>query len=90
MTTMFRNSPDDRVLNRGAISTPASPAKKEESAHADAETRSASMPFSSVILGLSTTARMRRPRIEKRNRATSPTTAIVAAPMDTSSFRLNE
>ena len=68
-TTRLKKSPAASVLNRGAMSTPARPAKSDESAHAKAETRSAAMPFSSVIRGLSTTARIRRPIAVNRNSA---------------------
>ncbi len=55
-TTMrLRKSCADSVLNLGAISTPATPANSDDSAHANAETRSALMPLSSVMRGLSTT-----------------------------------
>ena len=48
----------------GAISTPARPAKKLDSIHENALTRSALMPASAVIRGLSTTARICRPMLE--------------------------
>ncbi len=89
-TTMLRKSPAASELKRGAIRTPASPANSDERAHADAETRLALMPLSSVILGLSTTARMRRPITVKRNRATRHKVARTATAMATSSLRLNE
>ena len=40
-TTRLKKSAAASVLNRGAISTPASPAKSDDSAQANAETRSA-------------------------------------------------
>src|SRR3546814_5733045 len=68
---MLKNSLGARVLKRGAMSTLARPAKSDERAQAKADTRSAAMPFSSVIRGLSTTARIWVPSAEKRNRAAS-------------------
>ena len=78
------------MLNRGAISTPARPANSDDRAQAKADTRSAATPLSSVIRGLSTTARIRRPMALKRKRANSPAVATTAMPMVTSSLRLNE
>ncbi len=78
------------MLKRGAMSTPASPANSEDRAHANADTRSAATPLSSVIRGLSTTARICRPTAVKRNRASSPSVATTAMPIVTSSLRLNE
>ncbi len=46
------------------------------------------MPFSSVIRGLSTTARIRRPMAVYRNRAASATIATTATATATSSSRL--
>ena len=89
-TTMrLKKSPAARVLNRGAMSTPATPANNDDSAQANAETRSAAMPLSSVILELSTTARMRRPMALNLNSAASAIVATAATPMATSSLRLN-
>ena len=48
--------------NSGDSSTPASPAIMLQSIHDAMLTRSASIPASSVMRGLSTTARMRSPR----------------------------
>ena len=61
--------------NSGASSTPARPAKRLDSIQANVLIRSALMPASSVIRGLSTTARIRRPSGDQRNRAVRPTTA---------------
>jgi hypothetical protein len=77
------------LLKRGAINTPAIPANSDDSAQANADTRSAAMPSSSVSRGLSTTARICSPIPVYRNSAPSsamPATAIVIA---TSSSRLN-
>ena len=88
-TTRLKKSPAASVLNRGAISTPAMPANSDDSIQANAETRSALMPLSSVIRPLSTTARIRRPIELKRNSAARESMATTAAPMATSSSRLN-
>ena len=87
-TTMLKNSPDEKELKRGAIRTPARPAKNDDSAQAKADTRSAEMPLSSVIRGLSTTARMRSPTADHLNSAPSESMARTAAVMATSSSRL--
>ncbi len=89
-TTMSKKRPADRVGKRGAMSTPARPANREDSIHAEMEMRSAARPLSSVMRGLSTTARIRRPTIVKRNRATRPSIAAVATAMAISSSRLKE
>ena len=68
---------------------PAMPANNDDNAHANADTRSAAMPLSSVMRALSTTARMRRPMALNRNSAPSASVAMVATPMATSSSRLN-
>ena len=88
-TTRWKKSGAIRVLNRGAISTPAMPAKKLDSIQATEDTRSASIPANSVIRGLSTTARMARPREVNRNRAPRPSMPTTATPSATSSSRLN-
>ena len=88
-TMMLKYSFGSKVVKRGAMSTPASPAKNDDRAHADADTRSAEMPLSSVIRGLSTTAFILRPTGVSRNRAASPRTATTATTMATSSSRLN-
>ena len=49
--------------NSGARSTPARPANALDSIHENALTRSALMPASSVMRGLSTTARIWRPMV---------------------------
>jgi hypothetical protein len=89
-TTRLKKSAAASWLKRGAMSTPASPAKNDDSAHANAETRSAAIPFSSVIRGLSTTARIRRPIAEYRNSAPRATTATTPTTIWASSSRLNE
>jgi hypothetical protein len=76
------------VLKRGAMSTPASPANNDDRAQAKADTRSAATPLSSVMRGLSTTARMRRPTALNLNRASNPSVATTAMPIVTSSLRL--
>jgi hypothetical protein len=87
-TTRLKKSAATNVLNRGAISTPAMPAKILDSAQAKADTRSARMPASSVMRGLSTTARIASPRAVKRNRAASTSMPSTATPRATSSLRL--
>ncbi len=88
-TTMrLKKSGAARVLKRGAISTPARPANRLDSAHEKADTRSARMPASSVMRWLSTTARMRSPRSVKRNRAARVAMAASATAIPTSSLRL--
>jgi hypothetical protein len=67
--TRWKKSGAMSVLKRGAIRTPAMPANRLESAQAKAEIRSALMPFSSAMRGLSTTARRASPSELKRNRA---------------------
>ena len=67
--TRWKKSGAMRVLKRGAINTPAIPANRLDSAHAKADTRSALIPFNSVIRGLSTTARSANPSELKRNKA---------------------
>ncbi len=89
-TTMLKNSAAAREVKRGAINTPARPAKNDESAQADADTRSAGIPLSSVIRGLSTTARMRRPITVNLKSSASPMVAEIATIIAASSFRLNE
>ena len=59
---------------RGATSTPASPAIMDESIQDAIETRSAFTPLSSASRGLSTTARIRSPRLVYRNNTVRPTT----------------
>jgi hypothetical protein len=88
-TTRLKKSGAARVLKRGAINTPARPAKKLESAQAKADTRSALMPLSSVMRGLSTTARICRPMPVKRNSAARPAIATSATAIATTSSRLN-
>jgi len=63
----------------GAISTPARPANRLDSIHENALTRSALMPISAVMRGLSTTARIRSPMLENRKRSVSTTTEIAVA-----------
>ncbi len=88
-TTMrLKKSPAARVLKRGAMSTPANPANRLDSAQLNADTRSARMPASSVMRGLSTTARMRRPRSVNRNSAASAAVAVSAMAIATNSLRL--
>ena len=77
------------VLSRGAISTPAMPANMLEIAQASAEIRSAGMPASSVIRGLSTTPRIASPAAVSRNRAPSRSIAATATMIWASSSRLN-
>ena len=88
-TTSVKKSVLMRVLNPGAMSTPASPAKVLEIAQASADTRSAGMPASSVIRGLSTTPLMARPTAVNRKRAPSRTIAATATRIWASSSRLN-
>ena len=59
--------------NSGASSTPARPANRLDSIHENVLTRSALIPASSVMRGLSTTARICRPIADHRNSATNPT-----------------
>ena len=67
------------MVKRGAMSTPARPAKNDDSAQAAADTRSAVMPLSSVIRGLSTTARMRRPiRVNLKTLASTITSSGIS------------
>jgi hypothetical protein len=87
-TIRWKKSGAESVWNLGAMSTPAVPAKSEESAHEKADTRSAAMPLSSVRRELSTTERMRSPRAVKRNSSASSTAATSATPIMTSSLRL--
>ena len=61
--------------NSGASSTPARPANRLDSIHENVLTRSALIPASSVMRGLSTTARICRPIADHRNSATNPRTA---------------
>jgi hypothetical protein len=88
-TTRLKKSGAARVLNRGAMSTPASPANRLDSAQLKADTRSARTPVSSVMRGLSTTARICRPMPVHRNRAASASVAVNAMAIATSSSRLN-
>ena len=88
-TTRLKKSGAASVLNRGAISTPARPANSDDSAQAKADTRSAGMPLSSVIRGLSTTARIRRPIAVNLNSAPRANVATTAMAIATSSLRLN-
>ena len=76
------------VLKRGAINTPGETGKQRRQRPREGRPRSASMPFSSVIRGLSTTARILRPSAENLNKAASTTIASTAAPIATSSLRL--
>ena len=70
----------------GARSTPARPANRLDSAHADALVRSARTPASSDIRGLSTTARMRRPiAVERSRNARARTTTTVITVVESSS-----
>ena len=62
--------------NSGARRTPASPANRPDSIQEYDSTRSASTPASSVMRGLSTTARMRRPIVVSRRNAVSRPTAL--------------
>ncbi|CAB4365495.1 unannotated protein [freshwater metagenome] len=87
-TTRLKKSGAARVLNRGAMSTPARPAKVLDKAQLTAETRSERIPFNSVIRGLSTTARICRPIAVKRNSAAKHSMAMTATPMVVSSSRL--
>ena len=64
-----------RVEVMGTSSTPASPANRLESIHEPEDTQSELMPFSSVMRGLCTTARMRSPMRVYRNRAARATAA---------------
>ncbi len=61
--------------NSGASRTPARPANRLESIQATVLMRSALMPASSVMRGLSTVARIRRPSWDQRKRAVSAPTA---------------
>lgn len=61
-TNNVKKSSEFRAANRGASSTPASPARMLDSTQAPPATRDALTLLSSTILGLSTTARMRSPR----------------------------
>ena len=76
--TRPKKSGATRVLNRGAISTPARPAKKLDRAQEKADTLLASTRFSSAMRGLSTTARMRRPSAVNRNSAAMASMAVTA------------
>ena len=78
-----------RVLSRGAISTPAMPANMLEIAHASAEMRSAGIPASSVIRGLSTTPRIARPTAVSRKIPARISMATTATTIWASSSRLN-
>ena len=64
------------------------PANVLDRAQANAETRSALMPLNSVIRGLSTTARMDRPIIVKRNRAANSSVPASATAIMATSSRL--
>ena len=88
-TTRPKKSGATRVLNRGAMSTPASPAKKLDSAQEKADTLLASTRLSSAMRGLSTTARMRSPSAVNLNRAASASMAATAMASWASSSRLN-
>ena len=72
------------AANSGASRTPASPAMKLDSIHETVPTRSASTPASSVMRGLSTTARIWSPRAVDRNSTVSPTTMSTVSTMVTS------
>ena len=89
ITTSAKKSALMTVPMRGAIRTPARPAKVLESAQANADTRSAWMPASSVIRGLSTTARIDRPTAVNRNSAPSSSMAATATTIAASSSREN-
>ena len=88
ITTRLKKFSAASVLNVGAMSTPANPANRLDSAQLKADTRSAKIPFSSVIRGLSTTARMRRPIDVYLNRSPRMAIAETATTMATSSSRL--
>ena len=64
------------------------PANVLDSAQANAETRLAFIPLSSVMRGLSTTARMDRPIIVKRNRAARSSVPASATAIMANSSRL--
>ena len=74
--------------NSGASSTPANPANSPESIHDSEPTRLAFTPASSVIRGLSTTARMRRPAAVRRSSALNRPTARNVTTIVVSSSRL--
>ena len=88
-TTRLKKSGATRVLNRGAINTPAMPANELDNAQANADTRSAWMPASSVMRGLSTTALMASPIAVNRNRAARNAAPERAITIWASSSRLN-
>ena len=89
ITTSVKKSVELSELKRGAISTPAIPANVLDRAQANAEVRSALIPLSSVMRGLSTTARMARPSMVKRNSAPSSSVPASATAIMASSSRLN-
>ena len=89
-TTRLKKSGAASVLNRGAIKTPANPANRLDSAHANAATPSERTPASSVRRGLSTVARICSPSGLNRKSAPRPAMATAAITIDVSSFRLNE
>ena len=89
-TTRLKKSPAASVLNRGAMSTPAKPAKSDDNAHAKADTRSAAI---AVQLGHPAALDhgphpQHRGRVN-RNIAASASVATTATPIVTSSSRLN-
>ena len=88
-TTRLKKSAELNVLNLGAMSTPAMPAKRLESTQANAATHSALMPLSSVMRGLSTTARIWRPMALNRKSPARASMLATATPIATSSSRLN-
>jgi hypothetical protein len=77
---------DASCAKRGAIRTPARPATRLDSIQENELTRSALMPTSAVMRGLSTTARIFSPMLENRNRSVSTTTTINVAISVAASF----